>query len=113
VRQSLYSAGKDVRPIYNLPILDAVVLRDSTDGSLSIGLINRDLEQQRSIRIQLEDVEPRNAATQFLSWDEGAIKNTDEREEDTRVLERSINASKSFEVQLPPHSVSLIKLTAK
>jgi|GEM_PF-1936369 len=113
VRQSPVEGGKDVTPIFNVPVIDAVVLQDSTHQSISIGLINRDLEKSHSIEIDLRDFDPASRATQYLIWDKNAIQDTTDRQGDTKVYEQPIEVSQNFNIQLKPHSVTLIKLKTK
>jgi alpha-N-arabinofuranosidase len=111
VRQSPVSGGKDVTPIFNLPVIDGVVLRDSAKGTLSIGLINRDLENEQSVHVELKDFVPQAKATRHLIWDEGAISSSENRNGNTRVTRQTIDVGQMFEVTLPPHSVSLINIS--
>ena len=100
VRQQPEKVGRDVLPIFNLPVIDAVALRDPSDGSLALSLLNRDMEAEVRVEVVLEDFRPRSAARWFV-FDGDA---------ETGMRERTLDVGSSFTVVVPPHSVSLLKL---
>lgn len=100
VRQQDRRVGRDVIPIFNLPLVDAVTLKDATDGSLSISLINRNMTDPVPVEIRLEGFRPQSSG-RWLLW--GAPRADG-------VREQSLPAGETFSVTLPPHSVSLLKL---
>lgn len=103
VRQQPRHVGRDVVPIFNLPIVDAVALTDSVDGSLGISLINRNMERAMPVEVRLDDFEPQADGRWFLFGASSAAG----------VQEQSVAVANTFTVMLPPHSVSLIKLRPK
>jgi hypothetical protein len=92
--------GRDVIPIFNLPLVDAVALKDPGDGSLGISLINRDMGRALPVEVRLEEFAPAGEGRWILFGDgpEGGM------------TERRLRAGSTFTVTLPPHSVSLLKL---
>lgn len=99
VVQQPHRVGRDVLPLFNVPVVDAVALRDTTDGSLGISLINRDMERAMPVEIRVEGFRPGSEARWFVFRGEG-----------DGVEEQSVEAGTTPAVTLPPHSVSLLKL---
>jgi len=93
--------GRDVIPIFNLPLVDAVALEDPEDGSLSVSLINRDMEDAIDIEIRLEDFEPADTGRWILFGSPQAIGMRETKVE---------TGGGSLTLTLPPHSVSLLKV---
>lgn len=100
VRQQDQRVGRDVIPIFNLPLVDAVALRDTSDGSLAVSLINRDMNDAIPVQIRLQDFQPAAEGRWFLFGAPSPVG----------VREQSLPAAETFTVTLPPHSVSLLKL---
>ena len=100
VRQQERRVGRDVLPIFNLPLVDAVAVKDSADGSLAISLINRDMENRIPVEIRLEGIRPRADGRWFLFGAGSA----------SEVVESALPTEESFTVTLPAHSVSLLKV---
>lgn len=99
VRHQPHKVGRDVLPMFNIPLVDGLALLDPEDGSLGVSLINRNVADSVRVEISLEEFEPRPRARLFVFLGDG-----------TRVGERQIAADAGFSLDLPPHSVSLLKL---
>jgi alpha-L-arabinofuranosidase len=100
VRQQPHRVGRDVLPIFNLPIVDAVAMLDPKDGSLGISLLNRNMEDAVPVEIRLDAFGPRSQARWFI-FDGSA---------EAGLREETLEVGGEFRVVLPPHSVSLLKL---
>jgi alpha-N-arabinofuranosidase len=98
VRQQPYRVGRDVLPMFNVPVVDAVALMDPGDGSLGISLINRDVEAPITVRIELDGFRPGPTGRRFVFRGAGGVE------------EEAIDADGDLTVTLPPHSVSLLEL---
>jgi alpha-N-arabinofuranosidase len=94
--------GRDVIPMFNLPLVDGVALKDPGDGSLGFSLINRDMVRPREVEVRLEEFAPA-AAGRWILFGDGP---------DGAMMERPLPAGRTFTVTLPPHSVSLLKVYA-
>lgn len=99
VRQQPNQVGRDVLPIFNLPVVDAVALRDTAGGSLGISLINRNMEEAVPVEVRVEGYQPGSDARWFLFQGDG-----------DGVREQTLDAGATMSLTLPPHSVSLLKL---
>lgn len=82
--------GRDVVPIFNMPLIDAVALQDTTDGSIALSLINRDPSRAISVETGLE-----GGGTRYI-FDGKAVE------------KRPINDASH--VTLDPLTVTLIKM---
>jgi len=110
VRQSAHRVGPQVPPVFNLPLIDAVALKDPADGALGIGLLNRDLRREIGIDISLEGFTPRAEATRYLYQDRVDIDKPERTPERPRIKESRISVGPGVSVKLPPCSVTLLKL---
>jgi alpha-N-arabinofuranosidase len=100
VRQQDQRVGRDVIPIFNLPLVDAVALKDPTDGSLGISLVNRDMKRAIPVAVRLEGYRPQTQGRWFLFGAPSAES----------VRREGLAAGETFTITIPPHSVSLLKL---
>lgn len=100
VRQQPFRVGRDVLPLFNLPLVDAVALSEPNDGSLGISLINRNVEAPIELQVDLGHFRPDPTARWFLfqGGSSGGLS------------EETVEIARQFTVTLPPHSVSLLKV---
>ena len=99
VRHQPYRVGRDVLPMFNIPLVDGLALLDPSDGSLGVSLINRDMSDSISVQIALDAFDARPRGRLFVFRGDG-----------TAVDERPVDVEAPFSLTLPPHSVSLLKL---
>ena len=102
VVQQRRRVGRDVIPIFNLPLVDAVALKDPADGSLGISLINRHMEEAIEIEVRLEGFAAGDGGRWILFGAPSAIG----------MRESVLPAGSDLTLTLPPHSVSLLKIPA-
>lgn len=108
VWQSPNNYGKDVNPIFNIPLVDVVVLKNDSDGSLGIGIINRDLNNEILLHLDLGDFNPRKKGKQFIF---GVGLDQDESPatlSDLQIMQ--VDVARQFEIKLAPLTVNLIKV---
>ncbi len=108
VWQSPNKWGKDVDPTFNVPVIDPIVLQDPESGSIGVGLINRDLDSALSVEINLDDFVADKNAVQYvmgMGLEEDISKGTS-----SQLMKMNVEADGSFTVELPPQTVSLIKI---
>lgn len=97
-----------VPPIFNLPLVDPAVMKNEADGSLGIGLINRDLRRAIEVEIVLSDFEPDGAAERYLYVDAFEIDAPSPSPQRPVIEQSKLKAGRSFTVTLPAHSVTLV-----
>jgi len=94
--------GRDVLPIFNMPLVDAVALRDTSTGATNVSLLNRDMTRPVAVAVRLDSAGTGRAARWFLL--RGAPG--------TGVEERTVPIPDggAITVTLPPHSASLVSV---
>ena len=108
VKQSPNHQPKDLTPIFNLPMLDVVTLKDPEDHSLGIGIINRDMESEIPVEISLEDFEPQQEGVCYFF---GQNAGDDHAEfPKSHVKTETIDVRRRFSITVRPHSVVLLKV---
>ncbi len=100
VVQQARRVGRDVVPIFNLPLVDAVAVRDTATGAVAASLINRDMARAIAVDVRVDAFAPSGGARWYvLRGDPGA-----------GVEERAPTAGAGgvITVVLPPRSASLL-----
>jgi hypothetical protein len=97
-------------PVFNLPLVDAVALKDPADGSLALSFINRDFRREIAVDIELKDFDPAPRATRFRHWDNFPLDQPKGPFTRPSFEEEEFHASERFALPLPPHSVTLLKI---
>ncbi|MCX7014600.1 MAG: hypothetical protein NTW86_18960 [Candidatus Sumerlaeota bacterium] len=99
-----------IGPVRDLPLVDAVALKDPKDGSLSISLINRDLQNEIPLEVDIRGFVPQPQGTKHLYWDD--LKETADGAPHPRThfQTSAFDAAGKFQVSLPPRAVMLLKL---
>ena len=108
VRQSPIHQPKDVTPIFNLPTIDVVTLRDPEDNSLGIGIINRDMERKIPVKISLEDFDPEQEGICYFFGQNSGDDQTEFPK--SHVKTETIDVNRKFSITMQPHSLVLVKV---
>ncbi len=102
--------GSYVPPMFNIPLIDAVALRDPEDGSIAVGLLNRGLEKTIRAEIALEGFSPAAQGTLYrYGWSDSPFAPLDTPAERPKLSQESIALSATVEIDLPPYSLALLK----
>jgi alpha-N-arabinofuranosidase len=104
VAQQPRRVGRDVLPIFNVPLVDAVALRDTSTGATGVSVLNRDMRRPVTVTVRLDGAPAGGRARWHLvrGLAGGGVE------------ERDVAASEggAFTVTLPPHSASLLSVPA-
>jgi hypothetical protein len=96
-------------PTFNIPYVDVMVVKHPDIGTLSVGMLNRDLVNSRTVRIDLSNYEHTRVAEIFRYEDPGAL---DEPYAESRegLRREVISVGSNPEVSLSPYSFTMLKL---
>jgi len=103
--------GRWFSPVVDAPYLDGVALLDATGEELTLFVVNRHPESALAARIRLHGFSPaEEAAVSILSGESFMSQNSWQDPEAVSIEEELISAGASFDYELLPHSLTVVRL---
>lgn len=103
--------GRWLSPVEDAPYLDAVALLDAAGDELTLLIVNRHPQSALAARIRLQDFSPaEEALISILSGESFMARNSWQDPKAVSIEEELIPASASFDYELLPHSLTVVRL---